>query len=158
MDKEHIERYRRKAMAMLRSYNNNKVQIEILDSQIKELSSRTDVGSMAIAYDQPNVGQTNKTTSTVEAILISKGLEIERLQNELAKVQGQIERVDIALGNMPYAQRTLLQQRFIECRLWQDIADFIGYDVSYVKKEMRRSAIDMLVGYLFGAGGVDNDT
>lgn len=149
MDEEQIEACRRRAIGMLKAYNDNKVQIGMLQSQIKEISSRTDVGSMAVSYDQPAGGQTNKVSSIVEAVIISKEQQIEQLSNHLAMLQGQVERIDIALSNMPYTQRTLLRLKYIDQRYWHDVADQIGYDVSYVKKELKQSAIDMLTGYLF---------
>ena len=72
MEEEQIEQCKRKAIAMLRAYNDNKVQIEMLQSMIREVSRRTDVGSMAVSYDQPSGGQTNKVSSVVESALVSK--------------------------------------------------------------------------------------
>ena len=149
MDEEQIEQCRRKAIGMLRSYNDNKVQIEMLQSKLREASSRTDVGSMAVSYDQPSGGQTNKVSSVVESAIVSKEREIEQLSNELAYYRGQVERIDIALDNMPYAQRTLLKLKYVECQYWQEVAEAIGYDVYYTKKELKQSAVDMLTGYLF---------
>ena len=149
MEDEQIEQCRRKAIGMLRAYNDNKVQIEMLQSKIKEASSRTDVGSMAVSYDQPSGGQTNKVSSVVESALVSKEREIERLQNELARVQGLVERVDIALGNMPYAQRTLLKLKYVDGMMWKQITQYLNYSEYYLQKELKESAINMLTGYLF---------
>lgn len=149
MEDEQIEQCRRKAIGMLRAYNGNKVQIEMLQSKIKEVSSRTDVGSMAVSYDQPSGGRTNKVSSVVESALVSKEREIERLGNELARVQGLVERVDIALGNMPLMLQQLLRLRYLEGKQWIEVAEAIGYDVYYAKKELKRSAVNMLTGYLY---------
>ena len=126
MDEEQIEQCRRKAIGMLRSYNDNKVQIEMLQSKLREASSRTDVGSMAISYDQPSGGCTNKVSSVVESALVSKEREIEQLSNELARVQGLVERVDIALGNMPIHQRNLLRLKYIERKSWKQLVQYIS--------------------------------
>ena len=149
MDDEQIEQCRRKAIGMLRAYNDNKVQIEMLQSMIREVSRRTDVGRLAVSYDQPSVGQTNKVSSVVESALVSKEREIERLSNELARVQGKVERIDIALGNMPIHQRNLLRLKYIECRPWKQLVQYIPYSEEYIRKELRDSAINMLTGYLF---------
>ena len=146
---EQIEQYRRKAIGMLRSYNDNKVQIEMLQSKIREVSRRTDVGSMAVSYDQPSGGRSNSISSVVESALVGKEREIEQLQNELARVQGLVERVDIALNNMPYTQRMLLRMRYIDRRYWQEVADAINYDVYYTKKELKNKALSMFAGYVF---------
>lgn len=149
MEEEQIEQCRRKAIGMLRAYNDNKVQIEMLQSMIKEVSSRTDVGSMAVSYDQPSGGRTNKVSSVVESALVSKEREIERLGNELARVQGLVERVDIALGNMPYVQRTLLRLKYVDGLYWKQIVQHIAYSEEYIRKELKESAINMLTGFLF---------
>lgn len=149
MDLEQIEQCRRKAIGMLRSYNDNKVQIEMLQSKIREASSRTDVGSMALSYDQPSGGRTNKVSSVVESALVSKEREIEQLQNELAYYQGQVERIDIALGNIPIHQRNLLRLKYIERKSWKQLVQYIPYSEEYIRKELRDSAINMLTGYLF---------
>lgn len=149
MEEEQIEQCRRKAIGMLRAYNDNKVQIEMLQSMIKEVSSRTDISNMAVSYDQPSGGRTNKVSSVVESALVSKEREIERLGNELARVQGLVERVDIALGNMPLMLQQLLRLRYLEGKQWIEVAEAIGYDVYYTKKELKRSAVDMLTGYLY---------
>lgn len=149
MDEEQIEQCRRKAIGMLRSYNDNKVQIEMLQSKLREASRRTDVGSMAVSYDQPSGGCTNKVSSVVESALISKEREIEQLSNELARMQGQVERIDIALGNMPYAQRTLLRLKYVDGLMWKQITQHLDYSEYYLQKELKESAINMLTGYLF---------
>lgn len=149
MEDEQIEQCRRKAIGMLRAYNDNKVHIEMLQSMIKEVSSRTDLSNMAVSYDQPSGGQTNKVSSVVESALVSKEREIERLGNELARVQGMVERVDIALGNMPIHQRNLLRLKYIESRPWKQLVQYIPYSEEYIRKELRDSAINMLTGYLY---------
>lgn len=149
MDDEQIEQYRRKAISMLKAYKQNKVQIDMLQSIIKEVSQRTDVSNMAVSYDQPSGGQTNKVASVVESALVSKERELERLSNELARVQGQVERIDIALGNMPYAQRTLLRLKYIDGLMWKQIVQHLAYSEEYIRKQLKYSAIDMLTGYLF---------
>lgn len=146
---EQIERCRKRALAMLKQYNANKVHAEMLTSMLREVESRTDVGALAVAYDQPTGGTTNKVTSTVETAIIAKEREIERLQNELARVQGLVERIDIALANLPYAQRLLLERRYIQGLQWREVAEAVGYDVYYTKKELKQSAIGMLTGFLF---------
>lgn len=149
MEDEQIEQYRRKAIGMLRAYNDNKVQIDMLQSMIKEVSRRTDISNMAVSYDQPSGGQTNKVSSVVEAALVSKERELERLSNELARVQGLVERVDIALGNMPVHQCDLLRLKYIERRPWKQLVQYIPYSEEYIRKELRDSAVNMLTGYLY---------
>lgn len=149
MDNEQIERCRRKARDMLEAYQSNKGQIEMLQSIIKEVLGRTDVGNMAVRYDQPNGGQTNKAASVVESQIIAKERELEQLHNKLLYYQGQVERIDIALNNMPIHQRNLLRLKYIERRPWKQLVQYIPYSEDYIRKELKESAINMLTGYLF---------
>lgn len=149
MEGEQIERCRKQALAMLKNYNANKVQCDMLTSKLRELERRTDVGVGAVSYDQPAAGATNAVVSIVENTIITKERKIERLQNELARVQGQLERIDIALANLPYAQRLLLERRYIDGLGWREVAEAVGYDVYYTKKELKQNAIGMLAGFLF---------
>lgn len=149
MEDEQIEQYKRKAIGMLLRYNDNNIQIEMLQSKIKEASRRTDIENLAVKYDQPSGGITNKVASSVEASLIRKEQEIALLENELARIEGEVERINIALANMPYAQRTLLKMKYIDRCYWQEVADAINYDVYYTKKELKHKALSMFVGYLF---------
>lgn len=149
MDNEQIERCRKQALVMLKNYNANKVQLEMLKSKLRELEQRTDVGVGAVSYDQPTAGATNAVNSITEKVVISKMETTTRLQNELARVQGQIERIDIALANLPYAQRTVLELRYIERISWRLITFHLSYSEDYLRKELHDSALDMLTGYLF---------
>lgn len=149
MESEQIELRRKQALGMLKSYNANKVQLEMLTSKLRELERRTDVGVGAVSYDQPTGGATNGIHSVVENAVIAKEREIERLQNELAKVQGQVERIDIALANLPRAQRELLRLRYIDGLQWREVAEAVGYDIYYTKKQLRNRAVSRLTGFLF---------
>ena len=149
MDDEQIERCRRQALAMLKNYNANKVRLEMLTSMLREVESRTDVGVGAVNYDQPTGGSTNKVSSTVETAIIAKEREIERLQNELARVQGMVERIDIALNNLPIEQQMLLRLRYIEGLQWREVAESVGYDIYYTKKQLQSRAVNRLTGFLF---------
>lgn len=149
MEGEQIEMRRRQALAMLKQYNANKVQLEMLTSKLRELERRTDVGVGAVSYDQPTAGATNAVNSITEKVVISKMETTTRLQNELARVQGQIERIDIALNNLPYAQRTVLELRYIERLSWRLITFHLSYSEDYLRKELHDSALDMLTGFLF---------
>lgn len=146
---EQIERCRRRALAMLKNYNANKVQLEMLTSKLRELERRTDVGVGAVSYDQPTSGTTNKVSSVVETAIIAKEREIERLQNELARVQGRLERIDIALANLPMVQRELLRLKYIEGLQWREVAEIVGYDIYYTKKQLKSRAVSRLAGFLF---------
>ena len=149
MEGEQIERCRKQALAMLKQYNANKVQCDMLTSKLRELKRRTDVGVGAVNYDQPTAGATNAVVSIVENTIITKEREIERLQNELARAQGMVERIDIALNNLPIEQQMLLRLRYIDSLQWREVAEAVGYDIYYTKKQLQSRAVNRLTGFLF---------
>lgn len=143
-----LAEYRRKAMAMLGSYRDNQVQIKVLEADLEAVSLMINT-NMAVSYDQPSGGRTYKITSVVENEVIDRDSKRQALSNEITRLRNQIQRVDIALGNMPLAQRTLLKLKFIDKLYWKQVCQHIAYSEDYIRKELKESAIDMLTGYLF---------
>lgn len=104
-----MEECKRKAVAMLREYQENAVCIRMLEADLQALEQLDSYNcNMAVSYDQPSSGATNKITSPVEIELLKKEQQKEKLQAALIQRQARKQRIDLALENMPYAQRTLL--------------------------------------------------
>lgn len=143
-----IEECRRKAIGMLLSYKDNQAMIKVLEADLRSLDGMIN-SNMAVSYDQPSSGKTYKITSVVENEVISIEEKREALHNELAVLRNSIERIDIALGNMPIAQRTLLKLKYIDKLMWKQLVQYIPYSEEYIRKELKESAINILTGYLF---------
>ena len=78
-----LEECKRKAVAMLRGYRDNEICIRMLETQLQELEQQSNyISNMAVSYDQPGGGRTNKVTSPVENELIQ--LEQKREQLKMA--------------------------------------------------------------------------
>ena len=65
--------------------------------------------------------------------------EIERQRDELISVRREIEEAINKVQNVTL--RLLLEQRYLLCKGWEDIAEFMGYCVEYVKRDIHRQAL-----------------
>lgn len=145
-----MEACKRKAVAMLRGYRENEVCIRMLEADIKALERLESYNcNMAVSYDQPSSGATNKVTSPVETELLQKEQQWEKLQAALIQRQARKQRIDLALENMPYAQQMLLRLHYIENMPWIEVADAVNYAEYYVKKELKERAVLTLTHYLY---------
>ena len=104
---------------------------------------------MAVSYDQPGSGRTNKVSSPVETELVMLEQQRERLQAELLRRQAWKQKIDLALANMSVEKRMLLQLRYMEGQYWKEVAEAINYEEYYVKKELKDKAIITLTYYLY---------
>ncbi len=66
-------------------------------------------------------------------------MEIERQRDELIRVRQEIEAAINKVQNITL--RLLLEQRYLLCKNWEDIADFMGYCVEYVKRDLHKQAL-----------------
>ncbi len=145
-----IEACKGKAVAMLREYRENEVCIRMLEADLQALERLNSYnGNMAVSYDQPSSGVTNKVISPVETELLQKERQREQLQKALARRKTQKQRIDLALENMPYAQQMLLRLHYIENMPWIEVADAVNYAEYYVKKELKEKAVLTLTYYLY---------
>ncbi len=145
-----MEAYKGKVVAMLRGYRENEVCIRMLEADLQALERLNSYnGNMAVSYDQPSSGATNKVISPVETELLQKERQREQLQKALARRKTQKQRIDLALENMPYAQQMLLRLHYIENMPWIEVADAVNYAEYYVKKELKEKAVLTLTYYLY---------
>lgn len=145
-----LEECKKKAVAMLREYRENEVCIRMLEADLQALERFENYNcNLAVSYDQPSSGTTNKVTSPVETELLQKERKRERVEKVLAQRKERKQRMDMALENMPYAQQMLLRLHYIENVPWIEVADAVNYAEYYVKKELRERAILTLTYYLY---------
>lgn len=143
-----LEECKWKAVGMLRRYNDNLVQIKMLEVELEELDEYTPA-NMAVSYDQPGGGKTNKVNSVVENDVVQRQEEREQIIIKLRTLKRWQRKIDIALDNMSREKRILLQMRYIDGRYWKEIAETVGYEEYYVKKELKEKAIETLACHLF---------
>ena len=62
-----------------------------------------------------------------------------RHRDELINVRREIEEAINKVQNVTL--RLLLEQRYLLCKGWEDIADFMGYCVEYVKRDIHKQAL-----------------
>lgn len=97
----------------------------------------------------------NKLTSNL-SLLNSGGGEGNRMEtycNKIADAQTEIARQQIELINVrreieetinqvaDVILRLLLEQRYLLCKSWKDISEFMNLSIDYIKKELHRQAL-----------------
>lgn len=140
---------RRKAIKMLREYKSNKSAIRTYNIDLQTLDALMINSNMAVTYDQPNGGQTNKVTSKTEDEVIKMEQQRAWISNQIALLQNQVDKVDIALGNLQYPYKTVLQLKYIEGRRWSEIYQRLNYSEEYIRTKINDRALDIMAGYLF---------
>lgn len=140
---------RRKAIKMLRDYKSNMAAIQTFRIDLQTLDALLINNNMAVTYDQPSGGQTNKVTSQVEDEVIKMEQQRAWINGQIALLQNQIDKVDVALGNMEHPYKTLLRLKYIEGKRWSEVYRLLNYSEEYIRGKMHDMALNMVTGYLF---------
>lgn len=140
---------RRKVIKMLRDYKSNMAAIQTFHIDLQTLDALLINNNMAVTYDQPSGGQTNKVTSQVEDEVIKMEQQRAWINGQIALLQNQIDKVDVALGNMEHPYKTLLRLKYIEGKRWSEVYRLLNYSEEYIRGKMHDMALNMVTGYLF---------
>ena len=140
---------RRKAIKMLREYKSNKAAIMTYNIDLQTLDALMINSNMAVTYDQPSGGQTNKVGSKVESEVIKIEQQRAWINGQIALLQNQVDKVDIALNNMEHPYKTLLRLKYIEGKRWSEVYRLLNYSEEYIRGKMHDMALNMVTGYLF---------
>ncbi|WFD08728.1 hypothetical protein [Tepidibacter hydrothermalis] len=133
---------------MLYNYKMLKVSVENLKSEIQELKMDT-VGTGAIRYDKEKSSPTYNIVCTTEEEAISNIERINRLENQIMKIQNKINKVDRGLSALNEKERTIIESRYITGLQWWQVASIVKYNERWCR-EKRKVAIGKLSLGLFG--------
>lgn len=140
---------RKKVIVMLSNYKSNKVAVDMLKLDLKTLESLVVNSNMAINYDQPAAGQTNHVISKTENEVIKLEQRSNEINGQITLLQHQIDKIDIALSNITYPYRKLLELKYIEHKRWNEVYRVLNYSEEYVRTKINEAALDMMVGYIY---------
>lgn len=140
---------RRKVIKMLRDYKSNLAAIRMYNIDLQTLNALVINSNMAVAYDQPNGGQTNKVFSQVESEVIQMEQRRTWISSQMTVLQNQVDKVDSALGNLEPPYKTLLQLKYIDGRRWSEVYQRLSYSEEYIRTKINARALDSIAGYLF---------
>lgn len=140
---------RKKVIGMLLNYKSNKVAIDMLKLDLQALDALVVNSNMAVRYDQPAAGQTNRVISQTENEVIKLEQRRSEINSQIALLQNQVDKIEIALGNMTYPYKQLLEQKYIEHKRWIDVYKALNYSEEYVRTKINETALDMMAAYLF---------
>lgn len=153
---------RQKVIRMLSNYKNNKVAIDMLKLDLQAVDALVRNSNMAVNYDQPTAGQTNRVISKTENEVLKMEQRRNEITGQITLLQNQINKIDIALDNMTYPYRKLLELKYIEHKRWSEVYRALNYSEEYIRGKIHEAALDMMAACLFpevycvGLFGADN--
>ena len=140
---------RQKVIRMLSNYKNNKVAIDMLKLDLQAVDALVMNSNMAVNYDQPAAGQTNRVISKIESEVLKMEQRRNEINSQITLLQNQINKIDIALDNMTYPYRKLLELKYIEHKRWSEVYRALNYSEEYIRTKINEAALDMIVAYVF---------
>ena len=140
---------RQKVIRMLSNYKNNKVAIDMLKLDLQAVDALVRNSNMAVNYDQPAAGQTNRVISKIESEVLKMEQRRSEITGQITLLQNQINKIDIALDNMTYPYRKLLELKYIEHKRWSEVYRALNYSEEYIRTKINEAALDMMVAYVF---------
>ena len=140
---------RQKVIRMLSNYKNNKVAIDMLKLDLQAVDALVRNSNMAVNYDQPAAGQTNRVISKTESEVLKMEQRRNEITGQITLLQNQINKIDIALDNMTYPYRKLLELKYIEHKRWSEVYRALNYSEEYIRTKINEAALDMIVAYVF---------
>lgn len=140
---------RQKVIRMLSNYKNNKVAIDMLKLDLQAVGALVRNSNMAVNYDQPAAGQTNRVISKTENEVLKMEQRRSEIHSQITLLQNQINKIDVALDNMTYPYRKLLELKYIEHKRWSEVYRALNYSEEYIRTKINEAALDMMVAYVF---------
>ncbi len=140
---------RQKVIRMLSNYKNNKVAIDMLKLDLQAVDALVLNSNMAVNYDQPAAGQTNRVISKTENEVLKMEQRRSEIHSQITLLQNQINKIDVALDNMIYPYRKLLELKYIEHKRWSEVYRALNYSEEYIRTKINEAALDMMVAYVF---------
>lgn len=139
----------RKTEAILYSYPQLEAEIRCLELEINNIKNNYE-GCGAIGYAEKS-GPTNKFNSSVENEIINKEKEIKILSIELNDKKTLKDQIDSTVERMNDNERRLIEFKYTNRNTlsWNQVASILGFNVDYVRKEIRQDAITKLGKTIF---------
>jgi len=139
----------RKTEAILYDYPQLEAEIRCLELEINNIKNNYE-GCGAIAYEE-RTQATNKFNSSVENEIINKEKELKRLNRELNNKRTLKDQIDSTVERMNDSERKLIEFKYTNRNIlsWNQVASILGFNVDYVRKEIRQDAISKLGKTIF---------
>ena len=139
----------RKTEAILYSYPQLEAEIRCLELEINNIKNNYE-GCGAIGYEEKS-GLTNKFNSSVENEILNKEKEIKILSKKLNNKKTLKDQIDSTVERMNDNERRLIEFKYTNRNTlsWNQVASILGFNVDYVRKEIRQDAITKLGKTIF---------
>lgn len=139
----------RKTEAILYDYPQLEAEIKCLELEINNIKNNFE-GCGAMSYEE-RTQSTNKFNSSVENEIINKEKEIKRLLIELNNKRTLKDQIDSTVERMNDNERRLIELKYTNRNKlsWNQVSYILGFNVDYVRKEIRQDAINKLGKTIF---------
>lgn len=139
----------RKTEAILYSYPELEAEIKCLELEINNIKNNYE-GCGAIGYEE-RTQATNKFNSTVENEIINKEKELKKLSIELNNKRTLKDQIDNTVERMSDNERKLVELKYTNRNKlsWNQVSYILGFNIDYVRKEIRQDAINKLGRTIF---------
>ena len=139
----------RKTEAILYSYPQLEAEIRCLELEINNIKNNYE-GCGAIGYEE-RTQATNKFNSSVENEILNKEKEIKILSKKLNNKKTLKDQIDSTVERMNDSERKLIEFKYTNRNTlsWNQVASILGFNVDYVRKEIRQDAITKLGKTIF---------
>lgn len=139
----------RKTEAILYNYPQLEAEIKCLELEINNIKNNYE-GCGAIGYEE-RTQSTNKFNSSVENEIINKEKEIRRLSIELNNKRTLKDQIDSTVERMTDSERKLIELKYTNRNKlsWNQVSYILGFNIDYVRKEIRWNAINKLGKTIF---------
>lgn len=139
----------RKTEAMLYNYPQLEAEIKCLELEINNIKNNYE-GCGPIGYEE-RTQSTNKFNSSVENEIINKEKELKRLNRDLNNKRTLKDQIDSTVERMNDNERKLIELKYTNRNKlsWNQVSYILGFNVDYVRKEIRQEAINKLGKTIF---------
>ena len=139
----------RKTEAILYDYPQLEAEIRCLELEINNIKNNYE-GCGAIGYEE-RTQATNKFNSSVENEIINKEKEIRKLNIDLNNKRTLKDQIDSTVERMDDNERKLIELKYTNRNKlsWNQVSYILGFNVDYVRKEIRQGAINKLGKTIF---------
>lgn len=124
-----------------------------IDQQIKSKMEQIDLWQSIANKTKLNNSAMKSLNKDIKSRIeeyCSKIGEIQtEIENQLIKLIDTQKEIEDTIAKIPnITSRVLLEQRYVLCKSWEEISEFMGYCAEYTKRDLHRQALCLMENFL----------